>query len=151
MLADVVDKGALDRLEAGTVKRFEFRVARPTNAAALDPNNWENDAFRLMSAAGAGTIEVAISTRAHGGLGAAVKQAIHRVLDREETRAARVQLEGEDEAIDLFADRVSDSITVTMHGLYPDSRQLFAELAAARDRCKPQLDAFFGVGADVLV
>lgn len=148
---DIINSSALARLEHGTVKRFRLRVAKPRNAAAVNPENWEDGAFELMNGIDGTTLQVEIATRRKAkGLSGSVKAAIHRLLDRGETRALEVRLEGDKEPIDLFADCIRDKMHVDMNGMYPFPESIFAELSAAKDRQQATLDDFFGIGDAVL-
>jgi hypothetical protein len=150
-LSDIIQPAALERLNAGTVKRFKVRIASPRNAEAVDPNNWESDAFNLMRGVNGTNITLEISTRKHGkGLANEIKQVAHRLLDRADTRALEVKLDGQTEPIDLFADCLTEKIEVKMVGAYPDTQDMFAGLAAAKDRRRGDLDGYFGQGDLVL-
>lgn len=148
---DVINKSSLERLEQGTVKRLRVRVAKPKNAAAIDPNNWESGAFELMNGIDGTMLQVEISTRRKNqGLSANVKSAIHRFLDRAETRALEVKLDGEKDLIDLFADCMRERIEVEMNGLYPLADSIYAALQGAKDKQSEALNAYFGAGNAVL-
>lgn len=148
---DIINRSALARLENGIVKRFRLRVAKSKNAAAVNPENWEDGAFELMNGIDGTTLQVEIATRRKAqGLSGSVKAAIHRLLDRGETRALEVRLEGDKEPIDLFADCVRDKMQVDMNGMYPFPESIYSELSAAKDRQQVTLDDFFGVGNAVL-
>ncbi|MEZ5622746.1 MAG: DUF6731 family protein [Burkholderiaceae bacterium] len=148
---DVLDRNAIARLHDGVVRRLKVRLAAPQNAQAYDADDWSDDVLRVLQGAGATTISVEVGIRRRGqGLRDTVKAAIHDFLNRAETRAIDVKLLGEENFIDLMADRVQDSIQVQMVGLYPDETSIFAELERAYDRRRPQLDAFFGVGDGTL-
>lgn len=150
-LGDVIQPEALQRLNGGIVKRFKLRVAAARNADAVDPNNWEAGTFDLMNGIGATTISVEVATRRRAmGLAEDVKNVIHRLVNRGDTRALYVQLAGETDPIDLFADCIKARITVPMVGLYPVARDIFAALAVAKDNQQVALDAYFGQGNAVL-
>lgn len=148
---DVINRSSLERLEQGVVKRLKVRLAKPKNAAVIDPENWEHGAFEMLNGVDGTTIQFEISTRRKTrGLAAGVKLAVHRLLDRAETRALNVKLEGDREPIDIFADCVREKIQVQMNGLYPFPESIYTELASAKDRQQVTLDNFFGVGDAVL-
>lgn len=151
VFADIIAATALARLQKGVVKRVEMRLARPKNALAVAPNDWGGDAMRLLSSSGGGSISIAVSTRIKGqGLLPAIKEALHRLLDQDETKSLKVRLVGETDLIDLFAERLKEKIEVLMNGLYPAPASIFAELQIARDRQQEALDEFFGIGEHVL-
>lgn len=148
---DVINRSSLDRLEHGTVKRFRLRVARPRNAEAVDPDNWEAGVFELMNGVDGSSLDIEISTRRRGrGLANHIRQIVHRMLDRNDTRALQVRLDGEKEPIDLFADCIKERIDVSMEGLYPVPASAYGQLAQAKDRQQAALDAYFGQGDAVL-
>lgn len=150
-LGDVIQPEALRKVNAGTVKRFKLRVAAARNADAIDPNNWEAGTFELMNGIGATTISVEVATRRRGrGLVDEAKNVVHRLLNREDTRALQVQMLGEIEPIDLFADCLKERISVPMVGLYPVAQDIFAALAVAKDNQRIPLDEYFGQGNRVL-
>lgn len=148
---DVIDRGSLARLQAGTVKRIQVRIALPKNAEAYDPEVWEGGAFDMMAGVGATTMQFELATRRKGrGLERTVKEAVHRLLNRKETRAVRVRMDGQRDFIDLMADCITDQVQVQMFGLYPNPTSVFAELASAKDRQYPRLEAYFGIDDQVL-
>jgi len=147
----VIDRNAMDRLRSGAITRIRVQVAMSKNAQAYDPHVWEGGIFQTMAGAGASTMQFELSTgRKKTGLTAAVKDAIHRLLDRAETRSIKVRMDGQQEFIDLVADCVTDKIQVNMIGLYPDPTDVFAQLAAAKDRQTVRLEAYYGTGDRVL-
>lgn len=148
---DVLDTTALQRLEHGVVKRIKFRVASPKNAQSIDSSDWESGAFEIMSGVDATVIEVNVSTRRKvKGLSNSVKGAIHRLVNRAETRSLKVELLGDKQPIDIFADCLTENINVEMHGLYPIPGSIFAELDAAKGRQQAAIDAIFGASSGVL-
>jgi hypothetical protein len=151
VLNDVISQNALQRLEEGTVRRFKVRLGKVRNAEAVDPHNWEAPTFDLMNGVDGTSMMFEVATRRkQKGLTDSIKQAVHRFLDRPETKAIEVKLLGEQDPIDLFADCVKDRISVGMVGLYPVPDEIFAALAAAKDRQQGALDAYFGTGDAVL-
>lgn len=150
-LADVVQPNALRRLQGGTVKRLKVRIAASKNAAAVNPHDWEASTFDLMNGIGASTITVEVSAgRTLGKLGDRVGTIVHRLIERDDTRAVQVTMTGEQEPIDLFADCITDMITVPMIGVYPVAEDIFAELEKAKQRNQAALDEHFGQGNNIL-
>jgi hypothetical protein len=150
-LADVIQPNALHRLQAGAVKKLKVRIARSQNAAAIDPHNWEASTFDLMNGIGASSITVEVSAgRALGQLNDRIGGVLHRLLDRDDTRALQVTMNGEQEPIDLFADCITDRITVPMLGVYPVAADIFAELEQAKQRNQAAFDEHFGQGNNIL-
>lgn len=144
---DILTLDAVERLRAGIVKSLEFRMARPRNAALLNPEDWEHGAFNLLDGADATTISVKVSTRSRGnGLSDRLRGAIHRLINGDTTRAVKVKLAGDEFPIDLLAECVKGRIEVEMHGLYPVPAYVFQALQAVKDRNQDMLDAFFGQG-----
>jgi len=147
----VIDRNALDRLRSGVVTRIQVRVALSRSAQAYDPRVWEGSAFQMMAGAGASTMQFELSTgRKKIGLKTTVKDAIHRLLNRAETRSIKIKTDGQQEFIDLVTDCITDRIHVSMIGLYPDPTDVFAQLAAAKDRQTARLEAYYGIGDSVL-
>ena len=60
-----------------------------------------------------------------------------------EVERARVKLAEYEQPIDLLADCVKDSMTVSMNGNYPASDSIYSELEKAKQRQKEHLDYFF--------
>lgn len=148
---DVIDHESLIKMQSGLVKRIQVRVALPRNADAYDPELWEGAAFDMMAGAGATTMQFELGIRKRGkGLTNDVKEAVHRLLNRRETRAVRVKMDGQREFIDLVADCITDRIQVQMNGLYPNPASVFEELASAKDRQRQRLEAYFGTDNKVL-
>ena len=88
--------------------------------------------------------------RKGNGLTSGIKEAIHRLLNRRETRAVKVKMEGQREFINLIADCITDRIQVNMIGLYPNPDNVFQELALAKDRQQQKLEAYFGTNNKIL-
>jgi hypothetical protein len=152
VFADIINSASLEKLDRGPIRRIKFKIARQRNAEAIDPNCWESRAFELMGGVDATTLSIEVATRRKKkGLSDSVKEAVHRLMDRTETRSIEVKLLGIEEPIDIFADRIKDRIQVEMRGLYPVPSEMFSELASAKDRQAEALDAYFGVGSNVLV
>lgn len=150
-LSDVIQPNALRRLNEGTVKRLKLRVATPRNAAEVDANNWEASTFEMMNGIGATSITVEVNAgRGRKKLDDQVMGVIHRLLNREDTRAVQVTMTGEQEPIDLFADCITAMISVPMLGLYPVAHDIFAALEAAKQQQQASLDEYFGQGNAVL-
>ncbi|RJX32327.1 MAG: hypothetical protein C4516_04310 [Oxalobacter sp.] len=150
-LDDVLNKASLDRLNRGIVKRIRIRVGKPRNAVQIDPHNWEDATFSMLNGVNGSSLTLEVSTRRkQQGLSDNVKEAVHRLLDRGETKSLQVKLLGEQEPIDLFADCIKDSVSVEMNGLYPIPESMFAALGAAKDRQAEALNAYFGEGNNIL-
>lgn len=150
-LADVIQPNALRRLNEGTVKRLKVRIASSKNAAAVDPHDWESGTLDLMNGIGATSITVEVSAGKRAGqLKDEVKGVLHRLLEREDTRAVQVTMTGEQEPIDLFADCITDKITVPMLGLYPIAEDIFAQLEESKKRNQAAFDEYFGQGNNIL-
>lgn len=150
-LADVIQPNALHRLQAGAVKKLKLRIARSQNASTIDPHDWESGTFELMNGIGASSITVEVSAgRALGQLNERIGGVLHRLLDRDDTRTLQVTMDGEREPIDLFADCITDRITVPMIGMYPVAADIFAELEQAKQRNQAAFDEHFGQGSNIL-
>lgn len=150
-LDDVLTLDALTRLSQGIVTKLEFRAAKPKNAALIDSANWESAAFDMMSESDATLVNVSVSTRSrHSGLSSSLKGAIHRLLNAETTRKVQVKLRAVEDPIDLMAECLKGKITVKMKGLYPDSKQVIAEMDTVKRSLQASIDAYFGKGDAVL-
>jgi hypothetical protein len=151
-LDDILSLDAMQQLQQGVLKAFEFRVAKPRNAALINPADWESGAFSLLSGADASIISVSVRTRSKGnGLSAKLKDVAHRLLDSDSTRKVSVKLSGIDHPIDLMAECLKHTIGVDMDGMYPIPDSMFVELQAAKDSKQAMLDAYFGQGNAALV
>jgi hypothetical protein len=150
---DILTVDAMQRLMAGTVKAVEFRVAKPRKKSFLpDPNDtWSARAFEFMSSTGATTFSGTLAIRSPvKGLVADVKQKIQQLLGSEQTRALRVKLSGDGEAIDMLAERVHRKITVPLVDRRPDTGAILAAIAATKQDVQIQLDGYFGKGDEAL-
>lgn len=145
--SDILLVDTFQRLQQGLIKSFKFRVAKPKNAALVDPHDWESPAFGLMDGADASIITVNVRTRSkERGLSATLKDAAHRLIQSEATRKVEVELIGDQYPIDLMAECLKCTIEVQMNGLYPTPESVFGQLQRAKDSSQGSLDAYFGVG-----
>jgi hypothetical protein len=144
-LDDMLNKDALQKLRHGIVKAFDVSFAAPRNPAAYDPTDFGRESLRMMERCGANSVRVTLkATHSDRGLlGWAKKTAMELVRDPQ-VRKLQVKLDGEDSPIDLFADVISEKISVEMDGRYPNSRRTFEELAAAKGRVQAAIDEHFG-------
>ena len=148
---DILQEGAFKRIKDGMIKSLRFRVAKRKNAEAVSPDDWESDAFEMMSSAEATIIDIKVSTRRRSkGLLGGLSTTVHRMLNRDDVSALQVQLNGEKEPIDLLADCITDRIQVEMHGHYPVPKDILHQLSQAKDRQKFALEAVLGAGDKIL-
>lgn len=149
---DIIDKNSVDRLARGVIRGFKFKIAKPKRGVAeIAADDWAFPTLKLLQGSEASSITVDVKTGSRQrGLAGRVKDSIYGLIKSEHVKSMQVRLQNVEQPIDLFADCITDAISVQMIGLYPSRDAIFAELAAAKDRQRSQLDAYFNVGGVVL-
>lgn len=132
-------------LNGGSPKWLDFSIQPPKDPAFYG-DAWTTDAMKLLRGAGAHQARMRLSTgRAPTHLLEQLKHAIVDVARSGQARVARIKLEEDNEAIDLIADRIVESVTVDLNLKgRPAPDDLFAAIAALRDKRKADLKTFFG-------
>ncbi|WP_297572619.1 DUF6731 family protein [uncultured Deefgea sp.] len=151
-LHEVVKGDAFLQLQNGVVKSIEFEVAKPRSKSyAPDPNDtWTKDAIQFMNSTGAtrfwGKIKTTSRTK---GLINLVKEQIGFLFESNQTKKLSVRLSGVDHPIDLFADRVFDTVSVVLDKGHINSQHLYTEIGAAK-RANVDLAAYLAKGDEKL-
>lgn len=154
-LSPVVKADAIGRLMRNDVqpRSIEVSVARPTNPELYPNDRWSSELFRLMAGVGGVNATIRISGGGRGRGARAMlshaKDAVVSLAASGHASVARVKVGGIEHPIDLIAERVKSKIDVDMNGRYPVASQVFAALAAAKDECMEDLDAYFGIAASL--
>ncbi len=137
----IVGTQALQRVLAGTIKNVECKVATPSVPLGNVPN-YSQPMFDLMNSVHGSTIKVNISA-GRNTLTGRIRDLINWAVGNPTTKTLKARVEGEDEPIDLLADRISDTILVQMNGHYPDTTQVFNGLDQAFTNKNIDLAPFF--------
>lgn len=151
---DILTKDAYEALATGgLLKSVEFRVAKPRRKSYVpDPEDtWTQEGIEFMKGTGATTFQVKIATRQHDkGLMIDVKKRIKLLLNSVLTRKLVVKLSDIEEPVDLFAQRISDRITVELVQGQAESGKVFAALAQSKQNTQNRLNEVYGQGDEVL-
>lgn len=137
----VTGTSSLSKVLKGTIKYYEVKVATTKDKISQIPQ-YSQAAFDLMNNVGGSSIKYKISAGRYQ-LSDTVKQLIKKLFSDVNTESLKVKLEGDDEPVDLFIDRISKRINVTLNGHYPDTKDIFKELNLAFDQQKPDLKGSF--------
>jgi len=133
-------------LNGGEPKWVEISVQPPKDPDFYG-DEWTSDAMRLLNGAGAHLARIRMSASRAGDahLLGRIKDAVVDVARSGRARVARIRLEEDNEPIDLIADRIIESITVELNEKgRPNPDDIFAAIAALRDKRKDDLKTFFG-------
>lgn len=136
----IVDTPNLKKILNGDVKYYEIKVALPNQPIQPVPS-YSPAMFDLMNDVGGSSIKYRISAGREV-LSSKVKRVIQDLFKDPNTESLKVGLEGIDDPVDLFADRVSSKITVELRGHYPDPFDIYNELDRAFYDNKDQLNKF---------
>lgn len=132
---------ALQRVIAGSVKSIECKVATPRVPLTAVPN-YSQPMFDLMNSVHGSSIKVNISA-GRGTLTGQIRRMISWAVQNPETKMLRAKIEGEEDPIDLLADRISDNIRINLYGHYPNPVDVFNGLDQAFTDNRQELAPFF--------
>jgi len=144
-LEPILTTDAYQRLiEGGDARIVDVSFRKPKDPALYE-DLWLRDAIKLTRDIGGINARVRISVGRTTTTLSKIKNAVVMMAKGGFATVARVKLEGEEEAIDLIADRIIESITVKLNeNGRPDSEDIYAALQKAElDRSK-DLKTFFG-------
>jgi hypothetical protein len=128
----------------GTVKYYEVKVALPNKKLSKTPS-YSQPVFDIMKGVGGSTIKYKVSA-GRDSLTGNVKQLISELLGDDTTVSLKAKLDGDDEPVDLFVDRISERMSVNLNGHYPDPKDIFNMLNLAFENNKDELkDSFKNV------
>lgn len=139
-LLPIVDPNSLQRVLNGVAKSLECKVAMP-NTRLTDNTPWKQSAFDLMSFVGGATIKIKVSS-ARGVL-QNTNVLIRQLATSNDVSMLKVKIDGDDDPIDLFADRVDERFTVPLNGHYPDAHIVLNHLDMAYNNQRSLLSQFF--------
>lgn len=139
----IVDQNAIQRALNGDVKSIEFKVARPRTPVRNQPV-WNQQAFDIMNSVGGASIKMTIS--ANRGILRGAQNYIRQLANNNAVSILKVKIDGENEPIDLFADRVDERFTVNLNGHYPLATDVFNALDAAYNNQRLLLTPYFNQG-----
>jgi hypothetical protein len=140
----VTGNSSLSKVMNGTVKYYEVKVALPNKKLSKTPS-YSQPAFDIMKGVGGSTIKYKVSA-GRDSLTGNVKQLISELLGDDTTVSLKAKLDGDDEPVDLFVDRISERMSVNLNGHYPDPKDIFNMLNLAFENNKDELkDSFKNV------
>lgn len=130
-------------------RTIEFSVTTPRNPAMYDPDDDSARVLNMLNGLGGMSGSFRISANAMGVRGRVLDAARalglgNSLVESGYARKVKLELEGLDHPIDLFADRLKGKIVVNMAGRYPVHASIFQELQALTDEFSPQLVEIFG-------
>lgn len=137
----VTGTSSLNKVLNGTVKYYEVKVATTKDKVSRIPQ-YNQAAFDLMNSVGGSSIKYKISAGREQ-LSEKVKNLIQKLSGDDSTESLKVKLEGDDEPVDIFLDRISKRVSVSLNGHYPNARDIFNELNLAFEDQKPDLKGSF--------
>lgn len=150
---DILTKDSLDEIfNKGMIKSVEFKIHKPQSKDYQpDPNsNWTINAFNEMTQSGATSFSGKISINSKTkGLKNRVKNELKQLFKLKSTKLLKVKLSNHSKAIDLFAERIYDKITVLLYSGEMDgtstinSTEVYKEIRLAKERNQKHFDANF--------
>lgn len=136
----IVDPNSLQRALNGAVKSIECKIARPNTAMTAQPS-WNQNAFDLMNSVNGATVKINVS--AARGVLQHTRGIISQLVADNSVSLLKVKIDGEDDPIDLFADRVVERFTVNLIGHYPVAQDVLNCLDAAYNSQRAILTTYF--------
>ena len=154
----IIRPDVMKRLMKGDVmiRSMDIGIARPTNPKMFPSDDFSNAMMQLLHAGGAATLKVHINANLPGTRGGSLsknlKSALSELLKIGKVRSAKVEIDvkGKARAINLIEDRIAAKCEVPMDGRYPQTKQMFEAMEAARREVSGDLDAFFGSNEEAL-
>lgn len=149
---EVLTEDSLSKINGGVMKSIEFEIAKPRKKSfAPDPNDtWTKEAMEYMSKTGGTRFKAKILTTSRKqGLVAQSLDDIKLLMASTLTKTLKVKVSDIDHPIDLFADRIFDRATVQLTKGWPNSGQLFDEIASLK-RANIGIEAYLGKGNEAL-
>lgn len=136
-------------LQNARPKTIEFSVAAPKNPQMYDRNDDSTRILNMLNGLGGLSGSFRISANTQGVRGRVLDAARTLVLGNSlvesgYARKVKLELDGIDQPIDLFEDRLKGKITVEMRGRYPVREHIYQELQAVVDEFALQLNEIFG-------
>lgn len=139
-LLPIVDPNSLQRVLNGSVKSIECKVARPNTPVSNQPQ-WNQNAFDLMNSVNGATIKINVS--AARGILQNTRSLITQLVSDNNVSLLKVKIDGDDDPIDLFADRVDERFTVNLNGHYPLAQDVLNHLDSAYNNQRNLLISYF--------
>ncbi len=146
-LEPILTTDAYERLiRGGDARIIDVSFQQPKDPA-LYKDLWLKDAIKLMNDVGGINARVRISVGRSSSRLTRIKNAVVDLAKGGIAKVARVKLEGEEEQIDLIADRIIETITVKLYDNgRPDPEEIYATLQQAEVDRSHDLRTFFGRG-----
>ncbi len=139
-LLPIVDPNSLQRALNGSVKSIECKIARPNTQLVKQPK-WNQHAFDLMNSLNGATVKINVS--AARGVLQNTKGLIKQLVENNSVTLLKVKIDGDEDPIDLFADRVVERFIVNLNGHYPLAADVVACLETAYNNQKGILNQYF--------
>ena len=145
VLEPILTTDAYERLlRGGDARIIDVSFQQPRDPE-LYKDLWLKEAINLMNSVGGINARVRISVGRSSSRLTKIKDAVVALAKGGIARVARVKLEGDDEAIDLIADRIIENITVKLYDNgRPDSEEIYGALQQAEIDRAGDLRTFFG-------
>ena len=142
----ILTTDAYERLISGpSARSVDISFQQPKDPS-IYKDAWFRDAIKLVQSAGGLNARVRISVgRSNNRLVDKMKTAALTLAKGGLARVARVKLEEDDEAIDLIADRIVETITVKLNDKgRPEPEDVYAALQQAEAKRTKDLKSFYG-------
>lgn len=125
----IMDEGDLQDVLSGDVKEVVFSISQLNNAI-IKQLGWNNDAMRLMSAAGAGSAKFSIKCPSAGKLRDKVVKPLIKQLAGSVAAKKRLSVRVDDQTdpIDIFMKPLKDHVEYKKIGHYPLSSSILSSL-----------------------
>jgi hypothetical protein len=148
----IIKADSMRRFMRGSVelRKFDLRVAKPTNPTMFPSDNFSAAMMQLLSSSQGATLGVHMSANLPGArgnsFGARMKPLLQKMVIGGHAKRAVVEVKEGNETflIDLLADQISAKRDMQMVGRYPDPDKVFGELEKARQEVSSDLREHFG-------
>lgn len=141
---DIIQPGALDRLQEHDVKWFDVAFVRPRNVANANPHDWTSRTISGLGGLNAGRVRLRVSAPRGDDLGGGIVDFLQGLFRFGEPVGLRAKLEDIESPIDLLAEVVQGDIHVTLHNGYPQPAAVLQAMIDCYAQQRDRLQAVFG-------
>ncbi len=126
----VVDGNRLQEILDGGVREVSFTYARPHGEVVGNPQ-WDQRAMDMLRPVHGAVGKFTLRASRGATLGGRIADLIRWAAHGGEVKKAKVLLQDEKDAIDLFIEPIKVRIDVRLNGSYPDERSAIVQLGEA--------------------
>lgn len=141
---DIIQPGAMDRLEEHQLKWFDVAFVRPRNVANANPNDWTSRTISGLGGVNAGRIKLRVSAPRGDDLGGGVAPFLQGLFRLGEPVGLKAKFEDIESPVDLLAEVVQGDIQVALNNGYPHPAAVLQAIMECYIQQRDRLQAVFG-------